>query len=123
MLISRNRPFGFLIFFSTVGFEGLEGVNVPLDVDEDTITNINEKLYKMEESIPSWILEHGEWVWHGAFDRYGTHRDVRDRVRTSWTEDDLTSNMDARERYKNYLLHKKVKHFLYKWRKFNKEEL
>ncbi len=33
-----------LSFTLFAGFEGLEGVNVPLDVDEDTITNINEKV-------------------------------------------------------------------------------
>ena len=27
------------------------------------------QLYKGESS-PTWILDGGEWVWHGAFDRY-----------------------------------------------------
>ena len=33
-----------LSFTLFAGFEGLEGVNVPLDVDEDTVININEKV-------------------------------------------------------------------------------
>ena len=27
------------------------------------------QLYKGESS-PTWILDGGEWAWHGAFDRY-----------------------------------------------------
>ena len=33
-----------LSFTLSAGFEGLEGVNVPLDVDVDTVININEKV-------------------------------------------------------------------------------
>ena len=33
-----------LSFTLFAGFEGLEGVNVPLDVDEDTVINIIEKV-------------------------------------------------------------------------------